>query len=503
MPRPKNSDPKLKLYKARYDKAGKLKSKAYWYIYDEGRQITHDPEYGFDLRGIGETDVVAAEAARRVYVAKKYAEELSKGPPKHTPAWQMPIADVLAYYSSETAPRYEPSAESPRGKPKQHRDFLGRIEDLLDFWGGKMVSDINKKSCKEYAKDRAQTTALRCLQDLRAAVNLAMDDEQMEETVVKFWYPAAPKARFRFFTRDQMAQFVWTAYRKRGTYTHSGKRSRPENRGKTVFTKARPRRHVARLTLFGAYTGTRKERMERTTFVKMDGHPWIDLENGVYYRSWDREMVPDNKRAEPIQLPSRILGHCRRWHRMGAIYLIERPTKKAGNKPPEPVENAFFRHLREMIPDKAERKGLNIHALKHTCATWLCVAGEPMSEIADYLSTDEKTIKKHYGHHHPDHHGGIGEAFTTGRAGRPRSRRHKEAAPQRQSAATNPVVAAEVRHGIRDLMEIADAPYLAFAILDGTPDSELAALREQVKRAARAGAWGEVLGVETEKEREA
>ncbi len=217
---------------------------------------------------------------------------------------------------------------------------------------------------------------------------------------------------------SQLAKFVWTAYRKKGTYTHSGKRARPENRGKTVFTNARPRRHVARLALFGASTGTRKERMERTTFVKMHGHPWIDLDSGIYDRAWDGEMVPDNKRADPLRLPDRILAHCRRWHRMGAMYLIERPTKKEGNKPPEPIENSFFRHLREMIPDKAERKGLNIHALKHTCATWLCVAGVPMHEIADYLSTDQQTIKEVYFQEFLPDHGGVVER-SMGHAGRP------------------------------------------------------------------------------------
>ncbi|WP_187970616.1 hypothetical protein [Aquibium microcysteis] len=495
MPRPKNPDPKLKFRKARYDKNGKLESRGYWFVYDDGRQVTHDLAWGFDLRGLGEGDREAAEGARRVYIAKKYAEDLTSGPPKHTPAWQMPIADVLAYYSVETEPRYLPTNENPRGKRKQHRDFLNRIEALLEFWGAKMVSEINKKSCKAYAARHTPSTALRHLQDLSAAVHLAMDDEEMEQAVVSFWYPPAPKSRFRFFTRSQLAEFVWTAYRKRGTYTHSGKRSRPENRGKTVVTNARPRRHVARFALFGAATGTRKDRMEQTTFVKMEGHPWIDLENGIYYRSWDKEMVPDNKRANPLRLPDRILAHCRRWHRMGAIYLIERPTTKGGNKEPEPIENSYFRHLKEMIPDDAERKGLNIHALKHTCATWLCVAGVPMHEIADYLSTDERTIRRVYGQNHPDHHGGVGEAMTRGTAGRPRSRRQKEGSPQRQTTSNSPAVAAEARQGIRDLLDVADAPSMAFTVLDGTPDAGLVVLREQVKRAARSKNWGEVLGV--------
>jgi hypothetical protein len=398
---------------------------------------------------------------------------------------------VLAHYSLETTPRYEPTEDGP-GKPKQLRDFLKRMDALLDFWGDKLVGQIAKKTCREFAKLHAQSTARRLLEDLRAAVELSIADEIMAEHRVNFDIPAPNPARFRYFNRSQMAKLVWTAYRMRGSYTYSGKRARAENRGKTVVTSARPRRHIARLALFGAYTGTRKERMERTAFVRIEGHPFVDLETGIYYRSWDKEMVPDNKRADPIRLPDRLLAHCRRWHRMGATFLCEIPAKDGKAKPAGSTAGAFFRHLREIIPDPAERKGLNIHALKHTAATWLCVAGEPMSEIADYLSTDEKTIKKHYGHHHPDHQEGIGAAFTKGNAGRPRSRR--AAAPQPVSSHLNPAVATEARRAVRDMLEIADAPVAAFAVADSTPDADLAVLREQVKRAARSGDWQAVLG---------
>lgn len=105
------------------------------------------------------------------------------------------------------------------------------------------------------------------------------------------------------------------------------------------------------------------------------------------------------------------------------------------------------------------------------------------------LDPAERMIRKVYGQNHPDHHGGVGEPLTTGCAGRPRSRRHKEGPAPRQTAANNPAVAAEVCQGIMDLMDIAGAPGLAFAILDGTPDAGLTSLREQVKRAARSADW--------------
>ncbi|WP_181169241.1 integrase [Mesorhizobium sp. B2-2-2] len=386
----------------------------------------------------------------------------------------MPVADVIAAYTLDVSPRFTE-------KPKQMRDFTKRMGALLDFWGDKVVSDINKKSCGTFAERHAASTARRYLEDLRAAVELAIADEAMEDTRINFKLPPAPLARYRFYTRGQVAKLVWESFRKKGSYSFTGKRAKAEKRGATKATAARPTRHIARFLLAAVYTGTRTERIEQASYIKEEGRPWIDLENGIFYRSWDGERVPDNKRADPIRIPLRLLAHMRRWHKNGARYLIEWNGKPVG------TSSAFFRLLKRVIPNDAERAGLNKHSCKHTCATWAMQAGvKNYSTIAGYLSIDEKTLKKHYGHHHPDFQGEIDDAFTSGSAGRIRSRRDKDKAA---AGAADNALTAERRRALVDVIDATNGPLELVPIIEKTPGTDLSMLRERILRAARSGDW--------------
>lgn len=494
MPRPKNDLPVLKLRKERRNKAGRVTHKAQFFIYADGHQ---------HFLGIGPDDLGAAKAALRAFIAQRHAEEVAKpsNRAKRRSSAETPIADVIAHYSLLVSPRFDPSEISP-GKPNQKRDFLHRMETLLGFWGQRVVDDIDATTCGEFAEYVNPATgnrisvssARRCLEDLRAAVKRYVKDRMMSaDGDYVFELPSANPARYGFFTRDQMARLVWASYRKKQTYSFTGKRAKVETRGQTKETTARPRRHIARFLLVGVYTGTRTDRIERASFYKEDGRPWVDVDAGVFYRNWDGEMVPDNKRAGPIRIPGRLLAHMRRWKANGARYVVEHQEGKTGS-----TSSAFFRLLRETLkPEEVASQDLNRHALKHTCATWLMMAGESIGDIAGYLETSEAIVRKHYGHHHPDHQAGLGDAFTTGRAGRIRFGREDKGA-KTQTAANNAAVAGEVRRAIRDVLELMDAPLPAFAVLDSTPDAGLSLLRESVKRAARMGDWSSILNRENE-----
>jgi hypothetical protein len=500
MPRPKNDLPTLKLRKERRDKRGKVTHKAQYFIYDNDKQ--HFLGISPDDPGAVET----AKAALREYVAKKHAEEVAKpsGRPQRLAPHEVQIADVLAHYSLLVAPRFEPTDVSPRGKPQQKRDFLHRMTVLLDFWGEKVVDDIDAISCGEFAKHINPETKLpisassarRCLEDLRAAVRRYVHDRKMAGGGdYVFELPEANAARYGFFTRSQMARLVWTAYRKKQTYSFTGKRARSDKRGQMKETSARPRRHIARFLLVGVYTGTRTARIEAASFYPEPGRPYVDVDAGIFYRNWVGERVPDNKRAGPIRLPDRLLGHMRRWKKNGARYVVEHQPGKTGS-----TASAFFRHLGETLT-KSEIKAmdLNRHTLKHTYATWAMMAGEEMEDVAGYLDTSSKIIERHYGHHHPGHQAKLTNAFTTGRAGRPRfGREDDKKAKAEPTAANNPAVAGEVRRAIRDLLELFDAPVELYAVLDSTPDSGLSVLRERVKRSARSGDWSAAFGREPE-----
>ncbi len=43
------------------------------------------------------------------------------------------------------------------------------------------------------------------------------------------------------------------------------------------------------------------------------------------------------------------------------------------------------------------------HTLRHTAATWLMQNGVEIWQAAGYLGMSEETLRKVYGHHHPDY----------------------------------------------------------------------------------------------------
>ncbi|WP_201723489.1 MULTISPECIES: hypothetical protein [unclassified Ensifer] len=193
--------------------------------------------------------------------------------------------------------------------------------------------------------------------------------------------------------RSTMARLIWAAYKKRGKF-----------RG--VPTKRKPTLHIARFVITAVCTGSRSARVWQASFTKEAGRPYIDLEAGVFYRAWEGEVVADNKRAPPIRLPARLLAHMRRWHRMGAKYVVEY------NGEPADPKRAFRNMVDTVMGDDAD--GI----VRHTAATWLMQAATDKWEASGYLGMTLETLEKTYGHHHPDHQANVGAAFTSGRAGR-------------------------------------------------------------------------------------
>jgi integrase len=266
------------------------------------------------------------------------------------------------------------------------------------------------------------TSKARYLNDLKAAVRFAMAENKCE-TVTLYWdIPKhARRKRTTWYTRDQIAKLVWRAHSKRGKYVFSAKKSCEAKAGIVKISKLRPMRHIARMILVAVGTGTRSERVEMASFYDIPGHPFIDVDAGIFWRSWEGEDVSANKRAEPCVLHPALLVQCRRWKAMGLRWLTEyrgRPVK---------VSSAFYRLVREVLEDEAP--GRSIHTMRHTAATWLMSSPKKLNVnvIAGFLCMDVQVLVDVYGHHSPDsrarskRHGGRATSAATDRAS-PRQR---------------------------------------------------------------------------------
>ena len=110
----------------------------------------------FIRTGCGERDSAKAEKFLAQYIGQKHKPEPSSSPL---------IADVLTVYGNEVAP-----------SKASARNIGYNISNLLKWWGAKHVSEISKKSCRDYVKTKRTQAAAQDLKILRIAVKYWNDE---------------------------------------------------------------------------------------------------------------------------------------------------------------------------------------------------------------------------------------------------------------------------------------------------------------------------------------
>jgi hypothetical protein len=220
MPR-RSKGPRLWLRRAQYDQVGRLTHAAVWLIKDgKHREST----------GRGADDRGGAEAALARYLNEKQLAHASTG--IRQPA-STPVADVLALYGRDVAPKHARPHETGQ-----------RIRALLSFFGDKVLSDINGSLCRGYVEHRGATGAARReLEDLRAAINHHRR-EGLCSAIIEVAVPEPSPPRDRWLTRSEAARLLWAAWHYR-------------ERQKGRLTDRRSRQHIAKFILVALYTGTR------------------------------------------------------------------------------------------------------------------------------------------------------------------------------------------------------------------------------------------------------
>jgi integrase len=362
---PPGKGPRLWLRPARRDKRGRVTHAPHWLILDGSHQ---------ESARCGQHDRRGAETVLADYIVRKHLAETSR---PRDPAYT-PVADVLARYARDVAPRHARPTETAM-----------RTEALLAFFGDKTLSQINGDLCRAYAAKRSTLAAARReLEDLRAAINHHRREGLCSEVVEVLLPPARP-GRERWLTRGEAARLIRAAWSYREV-----QRGHPTGR--------RSRQHVARFILVALYTGTRASAVTGAALQPTPGHGFIDLEHGVFYRR-PAGRLETKKRSPPVPLPPRLLSHLRRWKRRGQHFAVE-----WNGEPVKGIWKAFTKTVR------AAGLGADVtpHTLRHTAATWLMQAGVDMWQTAGYLGMTVEMLSQRYGHHHPDHLSGARDAFS-------------------------------------------------------------------------------------------
>jgi integrase len=254
-----------------------------------------------------------------------------------------------------------------------------------------MLGDVNGEACRSYTKKRRRKGgARRDLEDLRAAIGHHAAEGYHRE-IVKVSLPEKGEPRDKWLTRSDAAKLIWTCWR----YREMQKKSRRPMEDVKAPTTKRPLRHLARFILLGIYSGTRAGAIAAASPIPALGRSYVDLERGRYYRQ-KQGSAKTNKRQPTVPIPSRLLAHLRRWHRIDpeAKHFVE-----FNGKPVISVKTAF----KSAVRLAGLGTGISPHTLRHTAATWLMQRGADPWQAAGYLGMSLEILLNTYGHHHPDH----------------------------------------------------------------------------------------------------
>lgn len=383
--------PRLWLRKERFDKAGRRISAAAWIIIDGTSQIA---------TGCAPDEADEAERQLAEYNVTRYRPTR-----KERDIESISIADVLMIYEADKGP-----------SQANQRTFTERMLRLNDWWGEKMLDEVNGATCREYTawreaeffKEKTRKGgaggARRDLEDLRAAINHHAK-EGLHRGVVRVSLPEKGETRDRWLTRAEAAQLLWALWR----FREMQRRHRGPDKGLVLPTKRYPLRHIARFVLIGLYTGSRAATIATASPHKAEGRGWVDLERGIYYRKPIGKKAT-NKRQPPVRLPPRLLTHMRRWARPGEDGNVPEHFVMWNGKPVSSVTKGFAHGVELAGIDHATP-----HTLRHTAATWQMQAGTEPWEAAGFLGMGLEMLVRVYGHHHPDHLKGAAAAYDSPR----------------------------------------------------------------------------------------
>jgi integrase len=362
----------------------------HWVVLDAGKKIST----GVVARVTESRPPQEAQEFLASYISSKYSPER-----KLRDIDRILMTDVLGVY-------YEDRLEAFETELHQRR-FGSTILRLNSFFGKKYLGDINQALTNGYVKKRGTPGgARRDLEVLRAAINHHAA-QNLHHAVINVKLPPKGSPRERWLTRDEAAKLIWAAWTHREEQTiHRGK-----NKGVLIKTAKYTLRHIARFILIGLYTGTRAAAVASASPYQKEGHSYVDLDAGRFYRLAIGKRVT-NKRQPPVPLPDRLLAHMRRWvdRKLVANHFVEWHGKGV-----KEVKNGFARAVEMAGLDTVSVGNVTPHTLRHTAATWLMIQGAEPWAAAGYLGMSVKTLIDTYGHHHPDYMKDAAAAITAKR----------------------------------------------------------------------------------------
>ncbi|WP_419797720.1 MAG: site-specific integrase [Terasakiella sp.] len=246
---------------------------------------------------------------------------------------------------------------------------------IVDFFEGKVVSEITKVICQSYEKWRkkAAGTVRRELGVLAAALNHAVGENRLTHSP-KIFMPQMPEPRERYLTKSEAARLLRASLR-----------------------LEKSRHYLPLFILIGLHTGQRREAILSLQWSQ------VDLDSG--FIRWNPVGRKQTKKKRPTsRIPTKLIGHLRRAARYKVVsdYVLHNDGKRMKD-----LKKSFANACK-----KAGLEGVTPHTMRHTRATWGMQSGKVSTwELAGFLGMSEQTLIRVYGKHHPDYQSNAAENY--------------------------------------------------------------------------------------------
>jgi integrase len=291
------------------------------------------------------------------------------------------------------------------------------IVTLVNWWGTKTISEINKATCQRYTASRLETvksngTPRRELAILQAAINFWHETHGPLTAVPKVTLPSKPEPRSRWLNRSEAALLLAASL---GWYRvlWSDVATRRQ-RWKWERYAAGINRHLARFILLGIYTGSRKQAILGLHWMPNVNGGWVDLDRSIVYRK-AAGQEETKKRQPASKLGRRVVAHLKRWKRLDEAARTEAAKQRPAEDQTKPLavhlhviswRGGGVRSVRTAWEAAVELAWLDRevtpHVLRHTRATWMMQQGIDLWQASGSLGMSVQMLQENYGHHHPD-----------------------------------------------------------------------------------------------------
>ena len=306
-------------------------------------------------RSSGTTDRKEAQALEAKWKAEIFQKALWDIEPDHS------FEELMVAYLRAATP------EKRSGKTD-----LGRVKQLRKFFEGQVMNTVKPADIRgyiEFRRDagRKPSTINRELSLLSTAIRFAQKELEWElPNPVSGRKLPEPEGRIRWITREEAALLVATA------------------------RKSERAPHLSDFIVLALHTGCRKSELLGLDWERADLKRNVITLEARHTKTNKRRTVPLNEDAREA--------------------LIRRASFRAEHCPDSPW--VFCNKYGERIADvktafnraceKAGITNFRMHDLRHSCASWLVMAGRPILEVRDMLGHQSVTMTERYAHLAPD-----------------------------------------------------------------------------------------------------